>query len=80
MVVKHNWPVGRKQLLKLGRAQRMRMLRLGREDQQVSDINHADLQSRRKGAQELGGFDNFESDLDADADEDDVWLVGFVDG
>ena len=57
------------------------MVRLGRQDHQVGDVDHADLQRRRKGAQELGGFDHFEGDLDADADEDDVWVVvGFVGG
>ncbi len=58
----------------------MRVLRLGREDQQVSNVDHTDLQARRKGTQQLGGFDDFKGDLDADADEDNVRLVSLVDG
>jgi hypothetical protein len=50
----------------------VRMPRLGREDQQVCHIHHADAQGGAQGAQERGSREDLKGQFDADADEDDV--------
>jgi hypothetical protein len=50
------------------------------ENHEVRDVDHANAQGRLERAEELDGFEDFEGDFDADADEDDVGIFPVVSG
>ena len=73
MVVDDDRNTRREQRVETGLVERMRVITGGREDEEVDDVDDASAESRAEGVLEEGGGGNdFCSQFESDADEDDV--------